>query len=130
MDDQIMSFKEAMSFLKIPRSTLYKLVQEGRVPAKKVGRHWRFSKSTLEKWIAGEEFYVENQPDNLPNGENPFYCWQAEDRKLMVDHVCTKCLIYSVRAKNCYMLRNSVEPELVRCIMDCRDCNYFKDNFD
>jgi excisionase family DNA binding protein len=50
---EILTVDEAAAFLKIPRSSVYKLAQQGKIPAQKVGRHWRFHRGTLVKWIAG-----------------------------------------------------------------------------
>jgi excisionase family DNA binding protein len=36
------------------RITAERLVLQGKVPAQKVGRQWRFHRATLMKWIAGE----------------------------------------------------------------------------
>lgn len=49
--DDVFSIDELAGFLKIPKSTLYKLVREGRIPAQKVGRHWRFHKETIVRWL-------------------------------------------------------------------------------
>jgi len=46
-----MNADEASAWLKIPKSTLYKLCSDGELPAAKVGRHWRFHRDTLEKWL-------------------------------------------------------------------------------
>ena len=50
--EEILNADEVSEWLKIPKSTLYKLCTEGDVPAAKVGRHWRFSRPTIEKWFA------------------------------------------------------------------------------
>jgi len=47
----ILTIDEVADYLKIPRSTVYKLAQEGRIPAQKVGRHWRFHKGAIDGWI-------------------------------------------------------------------------------
>jgi excisionase family DNA binding protein len=52
--DDILTIDEVANLLKIPRSSIYKLAQEGKIPAHKVGRHWRFHRGTLVRWIAGE----------------------------------------------------------------------------
>jgi excisionase family DNA binding protein len=49
--DDVMNADEASAWLKIPKSTLYKLCSDGELPAAKVGRHWRFHRDTLEKWL-------------------------------------------------------------------------------
>lgn len=50
----ILTVEEAADLLRIPRSSVYKLAQEGKIPAQKVGRHWRFHRATLLRWIAGQ----------------------------------------------------------------------------
>jgi excisionase family DNA binding protein len=39
------------SYLRIPRSTLYRLAQQGRIPGKKVGRQWRFLRAAVDRWL-------------------------------------------------------------------------------
>jgi excisionase family DNA binding protein len=51
---EILTVDEAAELLRIPRSTVYKLAQLGKIPAQKVGRHWRFHRDTLVDWIAGK----------------------------------------------------------------------------
>lgn len=50
----VMTIQETSQYLRIPISSLYKLAQEGKIPSQKVGRHWRFHRLTLDKWIARE----------------------------------------------------------------------------
>jgi excisionase family DNA binding protein len=47
----VLTIEELSVYLKIPKSTLYKLVREGKVPSQKVGRHWRFRKETIDRWL-------------------------------------------------------------------------------
>ena len=49
---EILTIDETAALLKIPRSSVYRLAQQGKIPAQKVGRHWRFHRGTLVKWIA------------------------------------------------------------------------------
>ena len=48
----VMTLNEVAEYLRIPRSTTYKLAQEGKLPGQKVGRHWRFHKQAVEVWGA------------------------------------------------------------------------------
>lgn len=50
--DSVLTIDELAVYLKIAKSTLYKLAQEGKVPGQKVGRHWRFHRETIDKWLA------------------------------------------------------------------------------
>lgn len=49
--DEVMSIGELAEYLKISRSTLYKLVQEGRLPGQKLGKRWRFHKDAIDEWL-------------------------------------------------------------------------------
>jgi excisionase family DNA binding protein len=49
--DDIFSIDQAAGYLKVPKSTLYTLVREGRIPSHKVGRHWRFRKAAIDRWL-------------------------------------------------------------------------------
>ncbi|GJQ27291.1 MAG: DNA-binding protein [Phycisphaerae bacterium] len=49
--DSVMTIDELSSYLKVPKSTLYKLAQEGKVPGQKVGRHWRFHRVVIDDWL-------------------------------------------------------------------------------
>lgn len=42
---------ELPGYLKIPKSTLYKLVRDGKIPPQKVGHHWRFRKVAIDRWL-------------------------------------------------------------------------------
>jgi len=66
MDDKpgdVLTIEELAGYLKIPKSTLYKLVREGKIPAQKVGRHWRFRKRAIDRWL-------ENTHDDTKDGGN------------------------------------------------------------
>jgi len=47
----VLTIEELSTYLKIPKSTLYKLVREGKVPCQKIGRHWRFRKEAIDRWL-------------------------------------------------------------------------------
>jgi excisionase family DNA binding protein len=44
---------ETASSLQITKATLYKLVNEGRIPARKIGGQWRFTRLDIEAMFAG-----------------------------------------------------------------------------
>jgi len=49
--DNVLTIDELSEYLKVPKSSLYKLVQEGKLPGVKVGRHWRFHLDTVDDWL-------------------------------------------------------------------------------
>ena len=62
-NSDVLTVEEAADLLKIPRSSIYKLAQEGRIPAQKVGRHWRFHRATLLKLVAGQANFEGKKSD-------------------------------------------------------------------
>jgi len=54
----VLTIGELAIYLKIPKSTLYKLVREGKIPSQKIGRHWRFQKRSIERWLERTEEVV------------------------------------------------------------------------
>ncbi len=49
--DDVMTIDELAEYLKLSKSTLYKLAQLGKVPGQKVGKHWRFHKDMIDAWL-------------------------------------------------------------------------------
>ena len=49
--DTVLTIGDLASYLKISKSTLYKLAQNGALPGIKVGRHWRFHKEAVDAWL-------------------------------------------------------------------------------
>lgn len=50
-EGEVLTLEELAKYLKISRSTLYKLVRSRRIPGRKIGRSWRFHKSTIDRWL-------------------------------------------------------------------------------
>jgi excisionase family DNA binding protein len=47
----VLTIDELAEYLRISKSTLYKLALEGSIPCQKVGKHWRFHKVTVDEWL-------------------------------------------------------------------------------
>jgi excisionase family DNA binding protein len=50
---QIMTTKELAKYLKLHEITICKYAAEGKIPAIRIGRVWRFDKEAIDKWIGG-----------------------------------------------------------------------------
>lgn len=50
-NDSVLTLEEAAQFLKISETTLYQLIRAGKIPTRKVGREWRFLKSSIIEWL-------------------------------------------------------------------------------
>jgi len=57
MEDQrtsILTLKELSLYIRIPESSVYKLVREGRIPGQKIGKTWRFHTKAIDNWLCGD----------------------------------------------------------------------------
>ncbi len=50
-ESELLTVAETCRFLKITPRTLYRYIQNRRIPAFKLGKEWRFVRSDLEQWI-------------------------------------------------------------------------------
>lgn len=53
-NDEIYTLEEVSAYLKAGKRTVYRLAQNGEIPAFKLGGTWRFRRSELDHWIAVE----------------------------------------------------------------------------
>ena len=74
VDSEILTVEELHGYLKIPKPTLYTLAQSGRIPAAKIGKHWRFRRSDVDQWLKAQQW---NRP------------LQRRNRQPKSDHVTT-----------------------------------------
>ena len=56
MESEILTVDELQNYLKIPKPTLYALAQHARMPAAKVGKHWRFRKTDIDEWLGAQKW--------------------------------------------------------------------------
>ena len=61
---ELLTFVEAKEFLRTTTSTLYRLIENGIVPASKVGGQWRFKKERLEDWLSQQEIRFKEKMEN------------------------------------------------------------------
>jgi excisionase family DNA binding protein len=54
LQSDILTVEELHGYLKIPKPTLYALAQNGRIPAAKVGKHWRFRRADIDQWMKSQ----------------------------------------------------------------------------
>ena len=50
--DEVMTAREVAELLRMPTSTVYELARKGVLPARRLGRTWRFLRPRLEELLA------------------------------------------------------------------------------
>lgn len=46
-----LTIEELTEYLKMGRTKLYRMAQEGAIPASKVGNQWRFDQKEIDRWM-------------------------------------------------------------------------------
>ena len=61
--NDVLSVREVAQYLKLNEQTVYRLARDGKLPASKIGKQWRFSRREIEALIQ------ERPGAALPGGE-------------------------------------------------------------
>ncbi len=51
IEDRWLSVEEIAAYLGVKRDTIYKWIERKDMPAKKVGRLWKFKKDQIDEWV-------------------------------------------------------------------------------
>jgi excisionase family DNA binding protein len=51
---RIMTIDEVARYLRVNRSTIYRFIKVGEIPAFKVGNQWRFRKDSIDSFFIGQ----------------------------------------------------------------------------
>lgn len=49
--DKLMTIEEVAEYLRIGKITLYRMAQQGKIPASKIAHQWRFRKEEIDEWV-------------------------------------------------------------------------------
>ena len=63
---EVMNIRQASQYLGVSPDTLYKYVNEQKIPAFKLGNRWRFKKSKLDQWMDEKSMELEGRGRKKP----------------------------------------------------------------
>jgi excisionase family DNA binding protein len=52
----VMTVKEIADHLRVHKTTIYRMLSKGEIPAFKVGSEWRFQRESIDRWSRGEDY--------------------------------------------------------------------------
>jgi len=59
---EVMDIKELAIYLGIGKSKIYSLIRTKKIPASKIGRQYRFSKSVVDAWLKEKIITTKQEP--------------------------------------------------------------------
>ncbi|MCL2376542.1 MAG: helix-turn-helix domain-containing protein [Defluviitaleaceae bacterium] len=109
MENDILNLEQAMELFSVSERTMIKLLREENVPARKIGREWRFSKAALLRWLGeGDSTNYQNHPEQFQvhNDSKAVLCdfvlRKREARSLgATKHDASNCLPCCPELKKC-----------------------------
>jgi excisionase family DNA binding protein len=54
-EKEILEAKDVAKYLHLHLFTVHKLARQGKLPAFKIGKDWRFRKVAIEEWVKAKE---------------------------------------------------------------------------
>ncbi len=70
--DDLLTTKQLMKLLQVDRTTIYRMINDGRLPAAvRVGGQWRFSRQMIELWLKDQNGQSPTEPDAPADSTNP-----------------------------------------------------------
>jgi excisionase family DNA binding protein len=54
VQDKWLTIDELSEYLKMGRTKLYRMTQDGDIPASKVGNQWRFDREEIDEWMKNQ----------------------------------------------------------------------------
>ena len=59
--DKWLTIDELAEYLKMGRTKLYRMAQDGELPASKVGNQWRFDREEIDDWMKRQRPALKNR---------------------------------------------------------------------
>lgn len=54
MVDRWMTVEDVAQYLQLSMDMIYKMAQQGKLPASKIGAQWRFKREEVDKWVKSQ----------------------------------------------------------------------------
>jgi excisionase family DNA binding protein len=54
MDNRWMTVKDVAEYLQLSTDQIYRLAQQGKIPAFRVGARWRFKREKIDEWVENQ----------------------------------------------------------------------------
>ncbi len=74
--DNLYTAKQVQDLLNVDRTTIYRMLKDGRLTGVKVGQHWRFAAREVNDILAGTVRVGESSETPLPSNALPLHCVQ------------------------------------------------------
>jgi excisionase family DNA binding protein len=75
--DELLTSKQVQEYLKVDRTTVYRMLKDGRLTGIKVGQQWRFLRQEVEALLSGFTLSSQDEQSIISTNVLPLYCIQV-----------------------------------------------------
>ena len=75
---ELMTLEEVANHLRVNEKTIYRMLNEGDIPAMKIGHLWRFKVAEIDEWL-NRKTVKSNKPEILVIDDDKTICFLFED---------------------------------------------------
>jgi excisionase family DNA binding protein len=75
--DELLTSKQVQEYLKVDRTTIYRMLKDGRLTGVKVGQQWRFLRQEVEALLSGFTLSSQDEQSIISTNVLPLYCIQV-----------------------------------------------------
>ena len=75
--DDLLTAKQVQELLQVDRTTIYRMLNDGRLEGVKVGKQWRFSRSQINAILEGGTTATEDEKSTIGDSDLPIHCVQV-----------------------------------------------------
>jgi excisionase family DNA binding protein len=66
-EPKVLTVSDLSNYLRLHRSTIYRLLRNGQLPGFRIGSDWRFSIEMIDEWRMGKAYLPERPRRELGN---------------------------------------------------------------
>jgi len=61
MVESWMTVRDVAKYLQLSMDMIYKMAQQGKIPASKIGAQWRFKREEIDEWVRAQRPRIWNE---------------------------------------------------------------------
>ena len=70
----LLTAKDVQEILLVDRSTVYRMAEDGRIPAVKVGRQWRFDSAEIHTLLGNKNTVAQHNNQSTSSSRHTTFC--------------------------------------------------------
>lgn len=132
----ILTTGDVANICKCSHDTVKRWLESGRLPGHRLTPQgqWRVLPKDLVAFMERRGLPIDDKARVILGVPEPavkdfVYCWEFHVRNKThpgrEERGCENCLVFKTRAKECYVLRDQSDPQLVPCSLPCDECEYY-----